>query len=289
MVVSGANLASITLAQAGSYPIGDHKEEGRISSTSPEIKKIDTSVREFEKVVDLFNKGKTEEAIRILKKLVSKKPKWIEARRILGAAYHKIGEIEAAIKEFEAVIELEPKNPENYFNLGMGYRSIEKIDLAITILECAIQLETSNSKYKKHLSEVYYSRAYARYSSLEVSQESWRKMISDLEKAIEFDLKNEAAHLLLAQIYEEIANEWRDQKNDTQAKLYYEVAESEYSKVLELNPKSKVEFSLAKVYFNLGKYQLSRKYLSQYLEHSQDSEAQRLMKEIEVKLKEKGE
>ena len=211
-----------------------------LNSTVPlKTKKVDASVIEFKKAVELINKGRIKEAIRILKKLVSTKPKWTEARRVLAVAYHKMGEIEAAVKEFEAVIKLEPKNPENYFNLGMVYRSIEKNDLAITTLEHAIQFETSNSKYKKHLSEVYYSKAFARYSSIEVSQESWQEMISDLEKAIQFDLNNEAAHLLLARVYEEIANEWRDQKNDTQAKLYYELAESEYLRVLELNPMSK--------------------------------------------------
>ncbi len=261
-----------------------------LSSTVPlKTKNIDASVIEFKKAVELIKNGRIEEAIRILEKLVSKKPKWIEAHRLLAVAYHKIGEVEAAISEFEIVIKLEPKNPVNCFSLGMIYRSIEQYDLAITALERAVQLDSAKPQYKKLLSETYYARARARYSSLELSQESWREMISDLEKAVEFDLKNEAAHLLLAQIYEEIANEWRDQKNDAQAKLFYKVAESEYSKVLELNPKSKVGFSLAKVYFNLGKYQLSRKYLSQYLEHSQDPEAQKLMKGIELKLKEKGE
>ncbi|KPJ64626.1 hypothetical protein AMJ44_12460 [candidate division WOR-1 bacterium DG_54_3] len=250
-------------------------------------KKANASVEGLQKAIELINKGRIEEAIRILKKLVSDKPKWVEAHRTLAVAFHKIGEIEAAIKEFEVVIELEPKNPENYFNLGMVYHSIEKNNLAISTLERAAQLETLGPKYKKHLSEIYYSRAFARYSSIEVSQESWREMISDLEKAIEFDPKNEDAHQLLAYIYDEIANEWRDQKDDTQARLYYELAGSEYLKVLELNPKSKVEFRLAKVCFNLGKYQLSHKYLSQYLKRSHDPEAQKLMQEIEVRLKEK--
>lgn len=244
---------------------------------------------DFQKAIDLFNKGKWKEVIIILKKIISKNPEFVMARKILAAAYDKNGQRDLAIKEFQTVINLEPKNAENYFYLGMIYQVEGKEDLAAVNLERAVQLDPTKSKYKKQLSKIYYVMAYNRYKSFEIGPEAWQKMIEYLKKSIQANPKNADAHKLLGQIYEEIADVWKDQENKDQAKLYYEMAQTEYLKVLELNPKSFVAFYLVQVYYRLGKYDLAYQYLMKYLKDSQDPNVLDLKKQIEIKIKEKGE
>ena len=228
------------------------------------------------------------ETVIVLEKITSANSKDIKAHKLLAAAYNNVGKIDLAISEFKKVIELEPKQAENHFNLGITYIIKKEYNLAIISLEKAVLLDPNKPEYQQQLSKVYYLRAFTLYGSFQIGEESWKKMISDLHKAIKVDSKNEDAHLLLGKICQEIAEIWKGQGNKEQALHYYKAAQSEYVNVLKLNPKNKVVYDLVEVCFYLEDYKLVHEALKRYLDITEDPKAKDLLKIIEFKVKKEG-
>ncbi len=84
--------------------------------------------------------AKTEEAVRITKKMIEIYPNNASARFSLGYLYRYIGMIHESVAEMEKALELDPKNP-NYGRLGISYLNLNEFDKAFETF--AIAKETS--------------------------------------------------------------------------------------------------------------------------------------------------
>lgn len=84
--------------------------------------------------------AKTEEAVRITKKMIEINPNNASARFSLGYLYRYIGMIHESVAEMEKALELDPKNP-NYGRLGISYLNLNEFDKAFETF--AIAKETS--------------------------------------------------------------------------------------------------------------------------------------------------
>lgn len=149
------------------------------------IIKISSTPKRVESIKKLLKQGKSQNAIKLAKQILSKDPKNYFAHYYLGKAYlqdnrkelalmeykytnenalfddelpeipfrkelaslyTKFNQPAEALKEFLLLTKMEPSNPENYFNVGKIYQQAGKLDRALSFLEKCISLDKKNAK-----------------------------------------------------------------------------------------------------------------------------------------------
>ena len=102
------------------------KLETAIMKKTRQIKKeLRTDPDNLDKQVELgtlyIDGGNYEDAIKMVRAVVSKDPKHARARKVLGTGYALSNQEDEAIRELNRAIELDPDDVETHFNLGGVY------------------------------------------------------------------------------------------------------------------------------------------------------------------------
>jgi Flp pilus assembly protein TadD len=81
----------------------------------------DEARQAYERAVDLFGHGKSEEAIEALKTLIGKFPDFSDAYESLGMIYYRTGCVDEAIAWTHKLAALKPEDPMPHTNLSIFY------------------------------------------------------------------------------------------------------------------------------------------------------------------------
>jgi tetratricopeptide (TPR) repeat protein len=102
---------------------------------------------EYEKAVDLFSRGRKEEAVKLFESIIARKPDFADAYESLGMVHYKMGNLDEAIRWTEKLAELDPAHAMAHTNLSVFY--MKKGDKERAEVEKAKAVVLSFSKPKK--------------------------------------------------------------------------------------------------------------------------------------------
>lgn len=159
------------------------------------IIKTTMSPKRVESIPKLIKQGKTQNAIKLAKQILSKDPKNYIAHYYLGKAYLKENKPELAVIEYKLVNEnalfgnqldelsfrqeysqllmkynqpqealknfllltkLDPKNPENFYNAGYLYEQANRYDLAMGFMQKTVMLNSRHAKAHAEIGLMHY-------------------------------------------------------------------------------------------------------------------------------------
>lgn len=99
-----------------------------------------------------------EEAIAMLRKVVTEDPKVIDAWFMLGNEYFKQGKWTDAIAQFSKALELKPDYDLALINMANAYRRMGRDDAALAGYERYIQIDPKNAYVRYQIGEIYLDR-----------------------------------------------------------------------------------------------------------------------------------
>ena len=91
-------------------------------------KQTTISNEQLESVIELFSRGKFDEAIEIINVLNQKYPNVPILFNILGACYKGQGQLEMAIEMFKKCVSIKPDYAEVHNNLGLTLLQLNRLD-----------------------------------------------------------------------------------------------------------------------------------------------------------------
>jgi tetratricopeptide (TPR) repeat protein len=95
----------------------------------------------WERGLEAYNYGESEEAIKEFSVVIKKNPKHEEAYYYRAYAYSYMGESDKAIADFSKTIELNPKNHKAYYYRGVEYADNGEYDKAIADFGEALKID----------------------------------------------------------------------------------------------------------------------------------------------------
>jgi tetratricopeptide (TPR) repeat protein len=123
----------------------------------------------------LANAGRLEQAEKLCRQILEKRPNVADAHNILGVVLHRKGQTEEAVASVRRAIKLFAGAPNYYSNLGEMERTRGNLDVAATALARAVKLNPNSAQAYNNLGIVHYDkREFAK------AEEAYRKAI-DLE------------------------------------------------------------------------------------------------------------
>ena len=198
---------------------------------------------EIESVFLLYNNGRIQEAINLIKVLNESYPNVPLLFNLLGACYKSLGNLDAALQMFETATNIKPDYAEAFFNQGVILKELSKLNEAIDCFQKAIailpnypdahnnlgnaledlgQREAAIESYEWAISyKVDYAQAYLNLGIL-FSKFDPIKAVDYYKKAIVIDPNHDAAYFNLASTYRHLGL-----KNE---------AIVAYEKVIEIKP-----------------------------------------------------
>ena len=88
----------------------------------------------IDSIISLYTRGKFENALDEISKLIKDYPEESFLFNINGACYQGLGDLDSALKNFKRAIEIEPDNSVILNNLGITLKSLERLDESIKYL-----------------------------------------------------------------------------------------------------------------------------------------------------------
>ena len=235
-------------------------------------------------VLKLLDESKYQEALDVIKDMLSKDPQNAAAFYLQGNAYHYIKDDKSAEESLKKAAELDPKQVGVHFLLGQIYYEAKKNHESIEEFKKELAIATEN---KDILGGTYLNLGIV-YGDMNEND----KAAEAFEKAIELMPKEVAAYNELAIIYtkmnkpekaEEVMNRIKEMANQNPDIFYnlgvnyynsknFKKAAEEFQKALEIKP----DYALAHKYlgfalFNCGDKDNTALHLKKYLELSPDS------------------
>ncbi len=136
------------------------KLETAIMKKTRQIKKeLRTDPDNLDKQVELatlyIDGGNYEEAIKLIKPVVSKDPKHAQARKVLGTAYALSNQEDEAILELNRATELDPGDVETHFNLGGVYMLQDSFGIAELEFKKVVALDPTDTTAYANLADAY--------------------------------------------------------------------------------------------------------------------------------------
>ncbi len=170
----------------------------------------------------------------------------------LGIAYMEVGEHKKAEEAFKRALKSDPSFTEARMNLGILYGNIKDYDRAVRFLEEAVSDETFD---KKHLAFYHLAKVY--------------KEMGDKEAYIKNLKKATAYNPLFLEAQLELGSAYMDDEE-------YEEAERLYMSLLANNFKDpEIYLSLARVYYETGRFDKAKEMVRTVLEDKQASNLHR--------------
>jgi Tfp pilus assembly protein PilF len=115
-----------------------------------------TSNGDLAAAMDLYTRGKTEDAKQVLLTTLKQDPGAAQAHFLLAQIYAEEGRDEMAIVGFERAAELEPAYAEAHYNLGTLYLRLEEPIRAAEVLERAAELRPDHAQTFVNLGIAYF-------------------------------------------------------------------------------------------------------------------------------------
>ena len=101
----------------------------------------------FRKAVELYNSGRYQESMDILRNLTEKDSHNARYHAWLGFVLNKVKDYEEALKEKQKAVELEPEDAYNHNSLGITLHSMNQYEEALIVKQRAVELEPENASY----------------------------------------------------------------------------------------------------------------------------------------------
>ena len=139
--------------------------------------------------VDLFEAGKFEKAVVLLREAISLRSDYTIAYGNLGAAFYRTGQFSEATIALKKAIELKSNYAEDYNKLGAIYAETGKPDEAVALFERAVQIQPDFAPAYYNLGWVY------------TRVKKFKKAKSTLDQVIRLEPQNAEVRLLLGQLY----------------------------------------------------------------------------------------
>jgi tetratricopeptide (TPR) repeat protein len=182
-------------------------------------------------------------------KVAPKEPKIWNA---LGSTYMAVGEFRKAEEAFLRAVQADPAFSEAKMNLGILYFRMKDYKRAIENLKEAISDELFD---KKHIAFYHLAKVY--------------KEMGDTDRYVEFLKKATAYNPLFIEAQLELGSAYMDAKD-------YSEAEKLYRSLLSNNIKNpEIYLSLAKVYYETGRFEEAKEMVRMVLEDRQTNNLQR--------------
>ncbi len=130
------------------------KEGGMRKAIEEYVKVLDIKKNDYKsyfKISQLLNNlDKKEEAIQMLKILISKKPELYEAGKLLGSLLLEKENYKEAVHVYVQVIKHNPDKADLYYNLGVAYCRINEFSLAKDCFEKTVEIDSNlyNAYYR---------------------------------------------------------------------------------------------------------------------------------------------
>lgn len=105
------------------------------------------SEKKLNRAVELLNKGKLEEAYKLLKKLVESQKNQFEPRFLLGTVAMQLGELQEAESHLKQAIGLQPSHANAHFQLGNLLYNLGRPQEALASYSRAAELDNSSADY----------------------------------------------------------------------------------------------------------------------------------------------
>ena len=174
--------------------------------------------------------GQSEEAIKIIKKIIADDPEINDAYFSLGNIYFKLGKFKEAISYFEQSLSKKPDDTFAAMNIANSYQRMGKFEEAERFILDYLKKGFSDSQF------------YFMLGSMKFLQKKYDEAIPYYEKCLSLNAESSASHNALAAIYI--------------VKEDFLQAEQHVKSALELNPKlSNAHFNLAQIFEKQGKTQ----------------------------------
>lgn len=227
------------LGYIGSF-VSSSKLKGRKLANPKE--KIDV-FNQLSKAKEMGLQGKVEQAVKIIKDILTDDPDIIDAYFILGNIYLKQGNNEEAIKYFEESLERKPDDTFAVINIANAYRRMGEYEKAETFVLDQLQMGISDSQF------------YFILGGIKILQKKDDEAIKYYEQCLSLNPSSSSSHNALAAIYLN--------KNDLLN------AEKHINSVLNLNPKlSNAHYHLAQLLEKNGELTKAAESYRKELEYS---------------------
>jgi type IV pilus biogenesis/stability protein PilW len=125
--------------------------------------------------VELFQKGRLDQAIAEFNQAIELNPRDAEAYNYRGSAYLKKGQIDRAIADYDQVLRLKPRYAEAYTDRGVAYGAKGQYDRAIADFNRAVELNPR------------YAPAWSCRGGMYLNKGQIDRAIADFSKAVEVD------------------------------------------------------------------------------------------------------
>ena len=99
------------------------------------------SKEQIDSVLEVYSKGRFQEAIDQIKSLNNSYPNVPFLFNLIGVCYKELGQLEAAAKMFETAVGIKPDYAEVHKNLGITLRDLDQLDASVQSLKRAIEVE----------------------------------------------------------------------------------------------------------------------------------------------------
>lgn len=130
------------------------KEGGMRKAIEEYVKALDIKKNDYKsyfKISQLLNNlDKKDEAIQMLKTLISKKPELYEANKLLGSLLLEKEKFKEAVHIYAQAIKHNPDKADLYYNLGVAYCRINEFSLAKDCFEKTVEIDSNiyNAYYR---------------------------------------------------------------------------------------------------------------------------------------------
>jgi arylsulfatase A-like enzyme/Tfp pilus assembly protein PilF len=182
--------------------------------------------------------GQSEEAIKIIKKIIADDPEINDAYFSLGNIYFKLGKFKEAISYFEQSLSKKPDDTFAAMNIANSYQRMGKFEEAERFILDYLKKGFSDSQF------------YFMLGSMKFLQKKYDEALPYYKKCLSLNAESGASHNALAAIYI--------------VKEDFPQAEQHVRAALELNPKlSNAHFNLAQIFEKQGK---NKEAIEAYLE-----------------------
>ena len=122
------------------------KGQPPFDSSLPDPKDRISLYRQFQRVLELENKGDTRTAATGLERIASSDPALVMVQIEAGLARQQLHEDELAVEHFRAALLVDPENALAHFDLGVSLGNLHRLPEASRELELATKLQPSNSR-----------------------------------------------------------------------------------------------------------------------------------------------
>jgi len=234
----------------------------------------------------LENTKEYEKALENINLLLAIDEKNIDLIKKKGTNLRKLGRYEQSIGAFKGLLNRGKIDVEVYYNLAYNYVELQDFDNAKEMFKKCIVLEPNNPYAHKDLGVLY-----LKMNCYDWAVDEMKQAIELEDDIAEFHYSLGVSYMMLSEVEEAkkaFLNALKYEPDDANCLAYLGYAymlDRDFSKALEILQKAiKIEpenflakTHIAKLYFQLGKYEIAKEFLRDLIEKTQDDETMNML------------